>query len=176
MVRLPVLLLVSVALALCACGAPKPEVEQDISAEDEAPVEAEEPAVADSVETPVVPEIVVPERDPYRLAVGDFLGVKFFYYPAYNISLVVRPDGYVTVPLVGEVHAEGMKPSELEDVISMSDRVMVLHLGKITGVFSREAADMESVLLCAMGKAMGADVNGCVGLETDNGETSAVLT
>lgn len=117
--RLTVILVVTAVVLACACGAPKPEPEQDLGKSPEAEGEmAEAPgAGADTVETPVIPAIVLPEREPYRMSVGDFIGVRFFYYPAYNVSLIVRPDGYVTVPLVGEVRAEGMKPSELEAIV-----------------------------------------------------------
>lgn len=115
--RFSVLVLLASALIAAGCGAPKPEVEQDLAGQSEGAGEEAAEAPADTVETPVLPDIVVPERDPYRLTVGDLIGVRFFYYPAYNVSLVVRPDGYVTVPLVGEVQAEGMRPSELEAII-----------------------------------------------------------
>lgn len=61
--------------------------------------------------------IVFPERPAYKIAFGDLISIRFFYYPNYNIDVPVRPDGVVTIPLVGEVKAEGMSPSELEDVI-----------------------------------------------------------
>lgn len=61
--------------------------------------------------------IVLPERPVYKIAVGDILGIRFFYYPNYDIDVTVRPDGMVTIPLVGETQAEGLTPSELERVI-----------------------------------------------------------
>jgi protein involved in polysaccharide export with SLBB domain len=88
------LLLIIVVAA--GCGGPKPE-----------PV----------IDPPPELEIKIPERLPYRLAVGDVLLIKFFYYPAYSLNVTVRPDGVVTIPLVGEVAAEGMRPSELETLV-----------------------------------------------------------
>ncbi len=70
-----------------------------------------------SLNFPTTNEIKLPERPSYRIAVGDLLSIKFFYYPNYNINVYVRPDGIVTIPLLGEVKAEGMKPSELEAII-----------------------------------------------------------
>lgn len=69
------------------------------------------------LEAPVEAEIKIPERAPYTFAVGDRFHVKFFYYSQYDQTVVVRPDGIVTVPLVGEIQAEGMRPSEMEQVI-----------------------------------------------------------
>jgi polysaccharide export outer membrane protein len=45
------------------------------------------------------------------------LRVKFFYYPQYDIIAEVRPDGMVTIPLMGEVKAAGVRPLELEQTI-----------------------------------------------------------
>ncbi len=62
-------------------------------------------------------KISIPERPPYTIACGDLLSIKFFYYPSYDVNVRVRPDGMVTVPLLGEVKAEGMRPAELESLI-----------------------------------------------------------
>jgi protein involved in polysaccharide export with SLBB domain len=69
------------------------------------------------LEAQVEAEIKIPERAPYTFAVGDRFHVNFFYYPLYDQTVVVRPDGIVTFPLVGEIQAEGMRPSEMEQVI-----------------------------------------------------------
>lgn len=42
--------------------------------------------------------------------------------------------------------------SELPEVLGMSDRVLVLHEGKVTGEFSRSAATPEKVMACATGQ------------------------
>ncbi len=42
--------------------------------------------------------------------------------------------------------------SELPEVLGMSDRVLVLHEGKVTGEFSRLAATPENVMACATGQ------------------------
>jgi polysaccharide export outer membrane protein len=114
-VRIALLVVVAAALLAFACGAPKPEPEQDLGA---APQEEEVQATEAPADTAgAEPVIMIPEREPYRMMVGDIIGVRFFYYPAYDVTLVVRPDGYVTVPLLGEVKAEGMRPIELQQMI-----------------------------------------------------------
>jgi len=62
-------------------------------------------------------EIWLPESQPYRITLGDALSIQFFYYAHYNFIAVVRPDGMVTIPLMGEVKAVGMRPVELEQLI-----------------------------------------------------------
>lgn len=50
---------------------------------------------------------------PYRLAPGDRLLVKFSYNRDMNEEVVVRTDGRISLPLVGEVPAAGRTPEEL---------------------------------------------------------------
>ena len=50
----------------------------------------------------------------YLLQSGDAFDVKMFYSPELNESVVVRPDGKISLQLVGEVQAAGNSPSELE--------------------------------------------------------------
>ncbi len=56
----------------------------------------------------------VPE---YRMGFGDELEIKFFYNDEYNSEVVVRPDGRITLPQLGDVNVVGMTPSELQAVI-----------------------------------------------------------
>jgi polysaccharide export outer membrane protein len=95
-------------IAVVGCGGSKPEPVVDVTSEAE--IDLPEPVASEA-------EITLPERVPYTLSVGDLLTIKFFYYPSYDLNVYVRPDGAVTVPLLGEVFVEGMKPSELEDMI-----------------------------------------------------------
>jgi protein involved in polysaccharide export with SLBB domain len=83
-------------IALCGCAGPKPKPELAASA---------------------APPITLPERPAYRLGVGDRLDIRFIYNPTYNVNVVVRPDGVVTVPYVGEVNVDGMTPGDLQNLI-----------------------------------------------------------
>ncbi len=44
---------------------------------------------------------------------GDDLQIRFVYNPELNQALTVRPDGRISLPLVGEVQAAGVRPAEL---------------------------------------------------------------
>ncbi|XEC95291.1 sugar ABC transporter ATP-binding protein [Paenibacillus tarimensis] len=44
-----------------------------------------------------------------------------------------------------------MISSELPEVLGMSDRIIVMHEGKITGEFTREEATQEKIMICATG-------------------------
>jgi len=49
----------------------------------------------------------------YRIHPGDQLDIKFFYNSELNELLPVRPDGKISLRLVGEVEAAGLQPPEL---------------------------------------------------------------
>ena len=49
----------------------------------------------------------------YHIQPGDQLDIKFFYNPELNELLPVRPDGKISLRLVGEIAAAGMQPEEL---------------------------------------------------------------
>jgi len=50
----------------------------------------------------------------YRLHQGDKIEVRFFYQPELNQETVVRPDGTVSLQLIGDMRAEGITVTELE--------------------------------------------------------------
>jgi polysaccharide biosynthesis/export protein len=57
----------------------------------------------------------VPVNDNYRIRSGDKLSLKFLYHPEFNEPTVaVRPDGYITSPMVDEVMARGLTVAELK--------------------------------------------------------------
>jgi len=49
----------------------------------------------------------------YILYPGDVVAVKFFYHPQLNEQLPIRPDGKITLQLVGDVQAAGRSLPEL---------------------------------------------------------------
>ena len=49
------------------------------------------------------------------LGPGDVLDIKFYYAPELNESQTVRPDGKITLQLIGEVAVKGKAPAELQE-------------------------------------------------------------
>ena len=47
------------------------------------------------------------------LGPGDLIDIKFYYTPELNDSQIVRPDGRMMLPLVGEIIVTGKTPDEL---------------------------------------------------------------
>jgi polysaccharide export outer membrane protein len=51
--------------------------------------------------------------DDYRLEVQDRISVNFPFQPQYSTSVLVRSDGKITMPLIGDVAVESKTPMEL---------------------------------------------------------------
>lgn len=58
------------------------------------------------------------EPIPYFIQPGDQLDIKFFYNSEINETVTVRPDGKISLQLIDEVQAAGLKPSQLDDVLT----------------------------------------------------------
>lgn len=56
----------------------------------------------------------------YVIEPGDALDVRFFYNPELNEEVMVRPDGNISLPLVGEMQAAGRTPIQLEGMLKNS--------------------------------------------------------
>jgi polysaccharide biosynthesis/export protein len=59
------------------------------------------------------------EQGEYVLQVGDSIDVTFYYHPDNNqMNLLVRPDGKVYLPLIGEVQAAGLTAPQVAEAIT----------------------------------------------------------
>lgn len=54
----------------------------------------------------------------YRLAIGDKLRIEVYKEPQLSQSAEIRPDGRITLPLVGDIAASSHTPSSLRDSIT----------------------------------------------------------
>ena len=63
--------------------------------------------------------------------------------------------------LISQLASEGMAiimiSSELPEVLAMSDRILVMHEGRVTGEFDRKGADQERVMFAATGQVTNGD-------------------
>ena len=87
-----------------------------------APLAADDPKTA---KKPVAAEKSVAAAssvisDEYRLGPGDKLRIEVYQDPQLSQSVQVRPDGKITLPLVGDVTANNSTPIELRDAIATS--------------------------------------------------------
>lgn len=79
-------------------------------------------------ETPIAAEINNPQAagaESYVVGPGDGLQVVVWREPSLSGSVTVRPDGFVTLPLVNEVQVVGLKTSELRETLEKRFREFV---------------------------------------------------
>lgn len=68
------------------------------------------------------PKVLV---DSYKMAVGDQIQINVWKNPELSLSEPIRPDGKISMPLIGDVMAVGLTPEELAAIIEkkLSDYV-----------------------------------------------------
>lgn len=95
-----------------AQGPRSPASAQDPSSQQATPQGPDAPVSARSAATRTWTE------QEYRLGAGDKLRVEVYREPQLSQSLQVRPDGKITLPLVGDIPATGRTAIELRDAVS----------------------------------------------------------
>jgi len=60
-----------------------------------------------------VPNPAKPPEEFYQIGPGDTLGIVLWKEPALSGSVKVRPDGYITLPLINEIQIVGLTPVQL---------------------------------------------------------------
>jgi polysaccharide export outer membrane protein len=66
---------------------------------------------------PDIPNPAKPSEEFYQIGPGDTLGILLWKEPALSGSVKVRPDGYITLPLVNEIQVTGLTTGELRKVL-----------------------------------------------------------
>jgi len=75
---------------------------------------ADKPAKQDSPpQSALTPE----QRLTYIIGVEDELQISVWREPELSTTVVVRPDGVITLPLINDVKAVGLKPEELQNLL-----------------------------------------------------------
>lgn len=59
------------------------------------------------------PAVTASSAPVFRLGTGDVVSVNVWKNPDLSVTVPVRPDGYISVPLVGDVLAGGQTPAEI---------------------------------------------------------------
>ena len=67
-------------------------------------------------EPPPVPDPM--DRATYRIGVTDKLAITVWRNEDLNVVVPVRPDGKISVPLLDDVQAEGLTPTELKEILT----------------------------------------------------------
>src|SRR5918994_7456169 len=83
-----------------------------------APADAQSKPTGAAATTAAVTNVRPWEKDEYRLGPGDKLRVEVYKDLQLSQSLQVRPDGKITLPLVGDFAASGKTPIQLRDALA----------------------------------------------------------
>jgi polysaccharide export outer membrane protein len=64
---------------------------------------------------------VLKKRNPrYQLRSGDVLDLTFSFTPEFNQSVVIQPDGYISLRELGDVHVQGLTLPEVMETIRVA--------------------------------------------------------
>lgn len=92
-----------------------------IRAGQDTPPRASAVSKSDNAPAPSPPRTVpslLPPTGEYRIGYGDKLRIEVYKDPQLSQSVQVRPDGRITLPLVGDLPATDHTPIQLRDVIA----------------------------------------------------------
>src|SRR5262245_11528596 len=110
---------IAVALFISACvaSAQTAETKKDDDSKNLAALKSAPAMTAADSKTPTGTEIAGGRKDlfsEYRIGEQDVLTITVWREPELSGTVMVRPDGMVTLPLLNDVHAAGMTPDELK--------------------------------------------------------------
>src|SRR5208283_4924878 len=95
---------------------------------------------------PSSPEMALDEGD-YLIGPGDVLDISVWKDEALTRSCVVRPDGAISFPLIGDIQATGKTPSQLKaEMEGKLDRYVP------GGTLSLEVKQVNSLIIYVIGK------------------------
>jgi polysaccharide export outer membrane protein len=53
----------------------------------------------------------------YHLRPGDTINIEYRYTPEFNTSIPIQPDGYATIPMLGQMKLAGMTLPQIHDIL-----------------------------------------------------------
>lgn len=68
---------------------------------------------------------ITAQTQPYEIGIGDTISINVWRNPELSQTIVVRPDGYISMPLMGDVLANGRRPEELAGTIDQALRSVI---------------------------------------------------
>jgi polysaccharide export outer membrane protein len=81
-----------------------------------------------------------PAGPPYRIGSGDRLQLFVWREPELSRELAVRTDGFITVPLVGDVRATGLTPADVAAAVQKKLAVYLNSPSVTVGVSAAQSA------------------------------------
>jgi len=95
----------------------------------------------------VPPSVKMPAENGYLIGPGDVLDISVWKDEALTRSCVVRPDGFISFPLAGEIPAAGRTPSQLKEEMATKLNRYVPDV-----VLSMEVKQINSLIIYVIGK------------------------
>jgi len=89
-----------------------------ISAAQDTPPSAQDATAQDATKPAAPPVTAIAVPDGYIIGASDMVMVSVLKEPTLTNSLLVRPDGMISMPLLGDIKAEGKTPLQLADEIT----------------------------------------------------------
>ena len=115
LVRLGVVMAISALSLTRSAGAAQSALPSDSRP---AASKSDEKAAVDSSRKNSSAPLPVVDPTTYRIGVEDELMISVWREPELSTSVVVRPDGKITLPLLNDVEVVGMKTEELQNVLT----------------------------------------------------------
>ncbi|MGC9950840.1 MAG: polysaccharide biosynthesis/export family protein [Bryobacteraceae bacterium] len=130
---------VPVLLALAVCGtlaAQQPAAEPQPPGAQTIPDKSDPAKVGAEAAAESRPATAAAPVDPKSYIIGaeDVISIRVWREPENSGQFVVRPDGKVSVPLVGEIQAAGLTPAKLSESIAESLQKVMVHPEVTVGV------------------------------------------
>ena len=82
----------------------------------------------------------------YTIGPGDLIDIKVFNVPELNITVRVSGNGIITLPLIGDIHAEGITRSQLEQNLADKLEKNYLRNAQVTVFIKEYHSKMISVI------------------------------
>lgn len=108
----------AIALPEVRVGAPAPQLPQPLPPETPIAPSATEITPLEEVTVPSVPAMPEPAKAGYHIGEGDTLDISVWQHPELDRRVVVRPDGYISFSLVGDIKAATLTPPQLASGIT----------------------------------------------------------
>lgn len=128
---------VPAALALGLCGmlaAQQPAPTQPSPAAQAVPDQAEKAAMEPAADAKPAGAAAPVDPKAYIIGAEDVISIRVWHEPENSGQFVVRPDGKVSVPLIGEVQAAGLTPEKLSLSIAAGLQRIMVHPEVTVGV------------------------------------------
>ena len=110
--------------AILSCGLAAPALAQNTTTTP-APAKPPAPVSTPPAKPAGAPVAALPPGEDYQLEAGDKLRIEVYKEEQFSQSVQIRPDGKITMPMIGDVAARGLTPLQLGDRLTVALKEVV---------------------------------------------------